>query len=141
MKYTKEISDRLVQEYTAGTSVEMLAQELKVPSRSIIAKLSSLGVYKRKQYVNKRGEPPRKKSEYIESIATLLNLDLELCESLEKTNKLLLGLIEERLQIAADLSDPKSPQDPQPVQASSLGAAVAAKLADPNRNWVMETYP
>ena len=141
MKYTKEITDRLVQEYTAGTSVEMLAQELKVPSRSIIAKLSSLGVYKRKQYVNKRGEPPRRKSEYIESIATLLNLDLELCESLEKTNKLLLGLIEERLQIAADLSDPKSPQDPQPVQASSLGAAVAAKLADPNRNWVMETYP
>ena len=141
MKYTKEITDRLVQEYTAGQPVEKLAQELKVPSRSIIAKLSSLGVYKRKQYVNKRGEPPRKKSEYIESIATLLNLDLELCESLEKTNKLLLGLIEERLQIAADLSDPKSPQDPQPEQASSLGAAVAAKLADPNRNWVMETYP
>lgn len=110
MKYTKEITDRLVQEYTAGQPVEKLAQELKVPSRSIIAKLSSLGVYKRKQYVNKRGEPPRKKSEYIENIARLLDLDLELCESLEKTNKLLLGLIEERLQLAADLSDPKSPQ-------------------------------
>jgi transposase-like protein len=135
MKYSKEVTDRLVQEYAAGTSVEMLAQELKVPSRSIIAKLSSLGVYKRKQYVNKRGEPPRKKSEYIEKIAQLLNLDLELCESLEKTNKLLLGLIEERLQIAADLSDPKSPQ------ATALGAAVAAKLADPHRNWVMETHP
>ena len=116
MRYTKEISDRLVQEYTAGTSVEMLAQELKVPSRSIIAKLSSLGVYKRKQYVNKRGEPPRRKSEYIESIATLLNLDLELCESLEKTNKLILGLIEERLQLAASISDPKPPQDPKAEQ-------------------------
>ena len=110
MKYSKEVTDRLVQDYQAGTPVEKLAQELQVPSRSIIAKLSSLGVYKRKQYVNKRGEPPRKKSEYIESIATLLNLDLELCESLEKTNKLLRGLIEERLQLAADLSDPKLPQ-------------------------------
>ena len=116
MKYTKEITDRLVQEYTAGQPVEKLAQELQVPSRSIIAKLSSLGVYKRKQYVNKRGEPPRKKSEYIESIAQLLNLDLELCESLEKTNKLILGLIEERLQLAASISDPKPPQDPKAEQ-------------------------
>ena len=141
MKYTKEISDRLVQEYTAGTSVEMLAQELQVPSRSIIAKLSSLGVYKRKQYVNKRGEPPRKKSEYIEKIAQLLNLDLELCESLEKVNKIVLGAIETQLTLKQGKPDPQSPQDPQPEQASSLGAAVAAKLADPNRNWVMETYP
>ena len=141
MRYTKEISDRLVQEYTAGTSVEMLAQELKVPSRSIIAKLSSLGVYKRKQYVNKRGEPPRKKSEYIEKIAQLLNLDLELCESLEKVNKIVLGAIETQLTLKQGKPDPQSPQDPKAEQATPLGTAVAAKLADPNRNWVMETYP
>ena len=104
MKYSKEITERLIQDYQAGTPVEKLAQELQVPSRSIIAKLSSLGVYKRKQYVNKRGEPPRKKSEYIENIAKLLDLDLELCESLEKVNKIVLGAIETRL------SDPKSPQ-------------------------------
>ena len=107
MKYSKEITERLIQDYQAGTPVEKLAQELQVPSRSIIAKLSSLGVYKRKQYVNKRGEPPRKKSEYIENIAKLLNLDLELCESLEKVNKIVLGAIEERL------SDPKPEQATQ----------------------------
>lgn len=107
MKYSKEVTDRLIQDYQAGTPVEKLAQELQVPSRSIIAKLSSLGVYKRKQYVNKRGEPPRKKSEYIENIAKLLNLDLELCESLEKVNKIVLGAIEERL------SDPKPEQAAQ----------------------------
>ena len=112
MKYSKEVTDRLVQEYTAGTSVENLAQTLQVPSRSIIAKLSSLGVYKRKQYVNKRGEPPRKKSEYIENIATLLNLDLELCESLEKVNKIVLGAIEQRL------SDPKLQQAAQAAWTS-----------------------
>lgn len=114
MRYTREITDRLVQEYTAGTSVEKLAETLQVPSRSIIAKLSSLGVYQRKQYVSKLGTPPRKKSDYIEKIAQLLQLDLELCESLEKTNKLLLGKIEDRLLELSTLKrgepDPKSSQ-------------------------------
>lgn len=103
MKYTKEICDRLVQDYTAGVPVYDLAQQLELPERSIIAKLSSLGVYQKKSYVNKRGEIPVKKSEHIERIATLLDCDLELLESLEKVNKVVLRLIESRL------SDPKSP--------------------------------
>lgn len=103
MKYTRELTDRLVQEYQAGTPVENLAQTLEVPKRSVIAKLSSLGVYQRKQYLTKRGETPRKKSEIIERVASLLNLDLELCESLEKVNKRILERIEEVL-------DPKPPQ-------------------------------
>lgn len=106
MKYTKEITDRLIQEYTAGQPVEKLAQDLQVPSRSIIAKLSSLGVYKRKQYVNKQGHPPRKKAEIIEKLAQLLEIDLELCESLEKVNKLVLEAMERKL-------DPKSGQAAQ----------------------------
>jgi DNA-directed RNA polymerase specialized sigma subunit len=97
MKYTKEITDRLVQQYKAGVSVEELAQELQVPTRSIIAKLSSLEVYQKKQYLNKRGEIPVKKSEYIERIAKLLNMNLELLESLEKVNKGVLEVIEREL--------------------------------------------
>ena len=97
MKYTKEITDRLVQQYKSGVSVDQLAQELNVPTRSIIAKLSSLEVYQKKQYLNKRGEVPRKKSEYIESIANLLNMNLELLESLEKVNKGVLEVIEREL--------------------------------------------
>ena len=97
MKYTKEITDRLVQRYREGTSVEELAQELQVPTRSIIAKLSSLEVYQKKQYLNKRGEVPVKKSEYIERIAKLLNMNLELLESLEKVNKGVLEVIEREL--------------------------------------------
>jgi len=103
MKYTKEICDRLVADYQAGVPVHQLAQQLDLPERSIIAKLSSLGVYQKKSYVNKRGEIPVKKSEHIERIATLLDCDLELLESLEKVNKVVLKLIESRL------SDPKSP--------------------------------
>ncbi len=97
MKYTKEITDRLVQQYKAGVPVEELAQELQVPTRSIIAKLSSLEVYQKKQYLNKRGEVPVKKSEYIERIALLLNMNLELLESLEKVNKGVLEVIEREL--------------------------------------------
>jgi hypothetical protein len=103
MTYTKEICDRLVQDYAAGVPVCELAQTLQVPERSIIAKLSSLGVYRKKTYTNKRGEVPVKKSEHIERIADLLDCDLELLESLEKVNKLVLKLIEQKLA----KSDPK----------------------------------
>ena len=104
MTYTKEICDRLIADYAAGVPVSELALQLEVPERSIIAKLSSLGVYQKKTYVNKRGEVPVKKSEHIERIADLLDCDLELLESLEKVNKLVLKLIEQKLS----KSDPKS---------------------------------
>ena len=103
MRYSKEICDRMVQDYTTGISVQNIAVQLSVPERSVIAKLSSLGVYQKKTYVNKRGEVPTKKSEHIERIADLLDCDLELLESLEKVNKLVLKLIEQKLQHA----DPK----------------------------------
>jgi hypothetical protein len=60
-------------------------------------------VYKKKTYTNKRGEVPVKKSEHIERISVLLDCDLELLESLEKVNKLVLKLIEQKLA----QSDPK----------------------------------
>jgi hypothetical protein len=103
MRYTKEICDRMVADYTAGVRVSELAELLEVPERSVIAKLSSLGVYQKKTYTNKRGEVPVKKSEHIERIADLLDCDLELLESLEKVNKLVLKLIEQKLAA----SDPK----------------------------------
>lgn len=101
MKYTKEIIDRMVADYQSKVSVYDLAQQYNLPERSIIAKLSSLGVYQKKTYVNKRGEVPIKKSEHIENISVLLDCDLELLESLEKVNKVVLKLIESKL------SDPK----------------------------------
>lgn len=108
MKYTKEVTDKLIEDYKAGISVADLALELDVPERSIIAKLSSLGVYQKKQYLNKRGELPVKKSEHIERIATLLDCNLELLESLEKVNKGVLKLIEDKLRET----------DPKPHQAA-----------------------
>ena len=103
MKYTKEITDKLIADYRSGVAVAEIATTLDVPERSVIAKLSSLGVYTKKSYVNKRGETPVKKSEHIERIAELLNVDEELLESLEKVNKTVLKLIENKLA----QSDPK----------------------------------
>jgi hypothetical protein len=104
MKYTTESTRQLIADYQAGVTVQALAQALEVPERSIIAKLSSLGVYQKRQYLNKRGEVPTKKAEHIERIAQLLHCNLELLESLEKVNKQVLIMIESNL---SEKPDPK----------------------------------
>jgi hypothetical protein len=98
MKYTKEITDTIVQQYAQGADVKTIAQTLGVPDRSIIAKLSSLGVYQKRVYTNKRGEVPIKKWEHIEQLATLLGVNSDQLESLEKVNKSVLILLTKRLQ-------------------------------------------
>ena len=103
MKYTKEITDRIIEQYKAKVPVKDIATKIDVPERSVIAKLSSLGVYEKKTYVNKRGELPVKKSQHIERIAELLDVNSETLESLEKVNKQVLKLIELKLSE----SDPK----------------------------------
>lgn len=110
MKYTSELTEQITKEYNAGLSVEQIAENLTlrlqqaapgaptVPTRSIIAKLSSIGVYKRKEYLTKRGEVPIKKEEYVEKIAALLDVNAEILESLEKVNKGVLALLAQRLE-------------------------------------------
>ena len=97
MKYTKEITDRIIAEYKDKVPVRDIAYSIDVPERSVIAKLSSLGVYEKKTYTNKRGELPVKKSQHIDKIAELLEVDVETLESLEKVNKGVLKLIELKL--------------------------------------------
>ena len=98
MKYTKEITDKLITDYANGISVDDMAKELDVAPRSVIAKLSSMGVYKKKEYRTKRGEIPVKKEEYIERIAEIMDVSIELLESLEKVNKNVLALLEKQLK-------------------------------------------
>ena len=113
IKYTKDITDRLIAEYLAGATAVQLAERLstehneEVPERSVIAKLASLGVYKKKTYTNKRGETPIKKEEYIERIAVLLDVNAEMLESLEKVNKAVLALIERKLEGEEEPEPPK----------------------------------
>lgn len=97
MKYTNEQTTQLIADYKAKIPVAEIAAALDVPTRSVIAKLSSLGVYEKKKYVTKRGEVPVKKEEYIERIAKLLDVQQDILESLEKCNKNVLLLIEKGL--------------------------------------------
>jgi hypothetical protein len=124
MKYDKNLTARIVAEYTSGSSAAQIASALtlecgeSVPERSIIAKLSSLGIYRKKTYLTKRGETPVKKEEYITRIAKLLDVNAEILESLEKVNKNVLQLIE------TGLTDPKPAQ--LPATASNLSQNVFA---------------
>lgn len=97
MKYTKEVTEKLIQDYKSGLPVDQIADHLEVPQRSVIAKLSSLGVYQKKQYLNKRGEPPVRKDEYVDRIALHLGVAPEVLDSLEKVNKNVLRMLDERL--------------------------------------------
>lgn len=108
MKYDKELTDKITALYEAGSTAKEIAHEVStnsvinpaletVPERSIIAKLSSLGVYKKKGYLTKRGEIPIKKEEYIDRIAALLDVQADFLESLEKVNKGVLALIATKL--------------------------------------------
>lgn len=109
MKYTPELTERIVKEYKEGKTILEISMALEseqldngkpfepVPERSLIAKLSSLGVYKKKEYLTKRGEVPIKKEEYIERIAKLLDVNAEMLESLEKVNKSVLALLATKL--------------------------------------------
>ncbi|NCZ46782.1 MAG: hypothetical protein EBX59_04320 [Betaproteobacteria bacterium] len=109
MKYTKEITDKIVEDYKAGKLVKEIADSLGVPDRSVVAKLSSLGVYNKKVYVNKRGEVPIKKWEMIENLAQILQVPSDQLESLEKVNKNVLVLIKNRLL------------DPKPQKSELIG--------------------
>lgn len=98
MKYTTELTEQIIKLYQEGKEVSEIAKEVNFPERSIIAKLSSLGIYKRKTYLNKRGELPVKKEEYIERIATMLDIDSSLLESMEKVTKSALVLLEKQIK-------------------------------------------
>lgn len=107
MKYTKEITDKLENDYIVeNKSVEEIALELQIPKRSVIAKLSSLGIYKRKPYVDKTGKLPIRKSELIDSIGISLGIPPEQLDSLEKVTKRILEVLDTRLKG----SDPKPDQ-------------------------------
>ena len=95
--YTQEVLEDIVQNYKSGASVQELSVAHNIPVRSIIAKLSNLGVYKKKTYVSKTGEIPVKKEQLLEVLAELLGEDLEKIESLEKCTKSTLKLLIQHL--------------------------------------------
>lgn len=100
VNYTKEIEEDMwiaYKENPTQETVEKLAIKYDKPTRSIISKLSAMGIYQKKRYVSKNGEPPITKEVYIERISNLLDIDIDLLESLEKVTKYALVKMDERI--------------------------------------------
>ena len=97
VNYTPEQTAKMVADYTAGVSVDQIAQELGKTVRSVVAKLSREKVYKAKEYKTKTGEPVVKKDAHADAIGAILRLPENDIESLTKANKSALKAIFEAL--------------------------------------------
>lgn len=87
VNYTPEQTAQVVADYTAGVPVEQIAESLGKSVRSIVAKLSREGVYQKKQYATKTGEPVQKKDSVADAIGAVLLLTEAETDSLAKANK------------------------------------------------------
>lgn len=97
VNYTAEQTVAIVTAYQAGETVEALAEQFQKSVRSIVAKLSREGVYKKKEYVTKNGEKVVKKDAHADAIGAILGLPENDVESLTKANKAALRAIFEAL--------------------------------------------
>lgn len=97
VNYTPEQTQKVVQDYQAGITVEAIAQELGKSVRSIVAKLSREGVYQKKTYATKTGETPVAKDTLADKIGALCGLSEPETDSLTKCNKTALQKILQKL--------------------------------------------
>ena len=90
VNYTPEQTAELVNAYQAAPTAETVsafAEKLGKTTRSIVAKLSREGVYKKKEYLGKTGEKPVKKDALADKLAELAGLTEAEATSLEKASK------------------------------------------------------
>jgi len=93
VNYTPEQTAKMVADYSAGVTVEAIAQELGKTVRSVVAKLSREKVYKAKEYKTKTGEAVVKKDAWADYIGQALGMTEADTESLTKANKTALAKI------------------------------------------------
>jgi hypothetical protein len=97
VNYTPEQTQKIINDYQNGVSVEIIADNLGKTVRSIVAKLSREKVYIKKEYKSKTGETPVKKDIHADAIGAILRLPENDIESLTKANKNALKAIFEAL--------------------------------------------
>jgi IS30 family transposase len=97
VNYTPEQTQKMINDYQDGVSVETIAENLGKTVRSIVAKLSREKVYIKKEYKSKTGETPIKKDIHADAIGAILRLPENDIESLTKANKNALKAIFEAL--------------------------------------------
>ena len=90
INYTQDQVEYIVNQYRlepTRETVEKLSLELEKSVKSIIGKLSREGVYRKTEYTTKTGEKPITKSQLVHEIATLLELNPNALEGMEKSPK------------------------------------------------------
>lgn len=87
VNYTPEMTAQMLKAYAEGSTVESIAEGMGKTVRSVVAKLSREGVYRKKEYTSKTGERPVKKDETADKIGALAGLSEGEVDSLTKANK------------------------------------------------------
>ena len=99
----------LEKEYTADptrATVDRLAEELEVSSRSVIGKLVSMGIYQAPQRVRKDGKPVELKRDLAKEIGEFFGLELPSLEKAEREElRSLRDAIKDPLNLRAILVD------------------------------------
>lgn len=105
VNYTAEAEARMVEVYGAESTdegrkaaVKALARELAKPERSVIAKLSRMGVYMKPERKDKTGKAIVRKDKVATEIGEALGLSEADTDSLAKANKRALTAIREALE-------------------------------------------
>ena len=96
VNYTVEATAAIVAAYMLEPTKETVAElaaEFGKTTRSIVAKLSREGVYKKAEYVAKNGAKPETKEAKVEKIAKALGVAAEKLGGLEAATKVALDLI------------------------------------------------
>lgn len=90
VNYTPEQTAEMVEAYKANSTPETVAffaEKFGKTAKSVVAKLSREGVYKKAEYKNKAGEKPVDKETFATFIGEKLGLDEASASSLAKANK------------------------------------------------------
>ena len=103
MEYTEEKTEYLRREYETDPSratVDRLAEEYGVSFRSIIGKLTSMGIYQKPQRLNKAGMPVELKKDLSKEIGDMFGLELP---SLVKAEREDLRMLRDALLVPENL--------------------------------------
>lgn len=102
-KYSDEDTSILTSLHAQKHEISHIATVLDRTERSVIAKLTSLGLYSKQPYTAKDGTAPKKKIEYVQEISEILGAPEELMDSLEKCTKFALKKILDGLKKSQNL--------------------------------------
>jgi dTDP-4-amino-4,6-dideoxygalactose transaminase len=87
--YSEETIAKMVETYEANptrATVDALAEEIGKPVRSIISKLSALGVYVKAEPARKNAEPQVKKEVFVAELQAKLGIELPSIEKMTKAD-------------------------------------------------------